>query len=174
MFSGSGLFRRTLVLWASIPAAVGFCTLLLPLLGPSPSTHTPHPTIESTRARFPLEISPDPVDLGVLPPGRSAQATISLRNPGPRPVSVERIETSCPCIRAEPASFKVGPGELAELVTRFDPSDDPDFRGGLSIEVVGRSPRDFVLFRARVDLEIRVQNIGALQRHTSPEKEGLR
>jgi hypothetical protein len=94
-----------------------------------------------------------------------------LRNPGPRPVSVERIETSCPCIRVEPARFKVGPGEFAELVARFDPSHDPDFRGGLSIEVVGRSSRDFVLFRARVNLDIRVQSIAALQRHASPEKE---
>jgi hypothetical protein len=60
------------------------------------------------------------------------------------------------------------------LVARFDPSHDPDFRGGLSIEVVGRSSRDFVLFRGKVNLDIRVQRAAALARRAPAEQEGLR
>jgi hypothetical protein len=168
--------RTHLFTWSALSTSVilvPFALLTLDSLTPNHTT-PPSNLKSSARQRFPLEISPDPVDLGILLPGQSAQATITLHNPGPHPVSVEQIETRCPCIRVEPASFKVAAGEFAEFVARFDPSHDPDFRGGLSIDVVGRSSRDFVLFRARVNLDIRVQNLAALQRHISSEKEGLR
>jgi len=104
------------------------------------------------------------VSLGILLPGQSADAKFVLRNLGPQTVTVERVKTSCPCLRVEPASFKVGSGEFAELVVGFDPSHDPDFRGGLSIEVAGLSTTGEVEFRARVDLEVQAVSLKDAER----------
>ncbi|MGC8643481.1 MAG: hypothetical protein ACP5XB_26795 [Isosphaeraceae bacterium] len=134
-----------------------------------PPTHTN--LTSSERERFPFEINPDPVDLGVLLPGRSAQASISLHNPGRRAVSVECIGTSCPCLRAEPSSFGVGPDDFTELAVRFDPSHDPAFRGVLSVEVIGWGSGGKVLFRARVNLNICDQEPAERQRLGPSEKE---
>ena len=70
-------------------------------------------------------------------------------------VEVERIETSCHCVRVEPMSLSIEPGESTTLTVSFDPSEDPDFRGGLAVEVLGKDRDDDVLFRTRVDLTVR-------------------
>jgi hypothetical protein len=69
------------MLWVSGPSAVGLCALILPFLGRSPSTRNPPTFAESTRARFPLVVTPDPVSIGVVKAGEPAQAKITLRNP---------------------------------------------------------------------------------------------
>jgi hypothetical protein len=116
--------------------------------------HTPpltHPAISASRS-FPLAINPDPVSLGVLNAGQAARAMITLRNPGPQPVSVERIETGCSCLRVGPAPIRLGPGESAALTVAFDPSHDPDFRGMLSIDVDGHDATGSLVFRTCVNL----------------------
>jgi len=126
----------------------------------APDHTTPHDSLSwaaSPARQCPPEVSPSLVSLGILAPGQPAGARFLLRNPGPHTVSVERVKTSCPCLRVEAAPFIVGPGGSAELVARFDPADDPDFRGGLSIEVTGLSPAGEAEFRVQVDLEVQAE-----------------
>lgn len=104
------------------------------------------------------------MSLGILSPGQLASVKITLGNRGPQPAKVERIKTSCPCLRVEPQSFEVGSGEFAELVVGFDPSHDPDFRGGLSIEVTGLSTAGKGVFHARVGLEVQAAPVKASTR----------
>lgn len=106
-------------------------------------------------SRFPLEISPDPILLGTLFPGRSAIAKLTVRNSGSRPVIVESIETSCPCLNVAKQWARLGPRQTADLTVRFDPADEPDFRGCLSIDVIGREPGGEIAFRTRVEVEVR-------------------
>jgi hypothetical protein len=70
-------------------------------------------------------------------------------------VAVERIETSCPCLQVDPKSLQIGPGERISLRVTFDPSHDPDFRGGLAIDVTGYTKDGSIVFRRRVDLDVR-------------------
>ena len=51
----------------------------------------------------------------------------------------------------------VGPGEFAELAVRFDPSHDPVFRGGLSVEVDAIRATGEVAFLTTVHLEVKAQ-----------------
>ncbi|MBX6314538.1 MAG: DUF1573 domain-containing protein, partial [Isosphaeraceae bacterium] len=103
----------------------------------------------------PLQVHPAPLSLGVLKPGQAAQASLTLRNPCPEPLTVERIETSCPCIRVAPQQpVRIEPGRAAVLGVSFDPSGEPDFRGGLSVDVTGYGASEAVLFRNRVLLTV--------------------
>ena len=78
----------------------------------------------------PLKIKPESTEFGVLSPGRRARSSIVLTNAGVEAIWISRIETSCPCVRISPESFQVGVGEAKRLTARFDPTDEPDFRGG--------------------------------------------
>ena len=75
-------------------------------------------------------------------------------NHGSKPVSIERIETSCPCLTITPGSFRIGPGEKKGAAVEFDPSAEPDFRGGLSIDVTGYAAGG-VAFHTLVRLEVK-------------------
>jgi hypothetical protein len=51
-----------------------------------------------------------------------------------------------------PSSFEAG-AERSLTIT-FDPKDEPDFRGRLSIELTGFSDFGIVLFEGRVDVTV--------------------
>lgn len=120
------------------------------------------PQFDSSAASAPsLIVSPDPIALGTLAPGESARSTVTLRNPTSEAVSVERIETSCPCILVSPTSIVVGSGESSALTIEFDPTDEPEFRGGLSVNVVGKEATGRVALRGRVEVEVRRSPVSA-------------
>jgi hypothetical protein len=102
----------------------------------------------------PVLLDPDPIELGDLEPGRSAEAKLSLRNRGSETVVLERIETSCPCVSVSPASLRLHPGGAAELRVHFDPTDEPEFRGGLSVTLVGWGRPGAILFRTHVNVAV--------------------
>ena len=78
------------------------------------------------------------VDLGVLAPTQTASASLVVRNTLDSVVTVSRIETSCPCVRVLPHLFHVGPLAEVKLTVHFDPVEEPDFRGPLSVDYYGR------------------------------------
>ena len=96
-----------------------------------------------------------PISLGVLAPGRSVCTSASIRNPRSVPIIVDRVETSCECVRVSPRSMHIEPGQAAELTIMFDPSEAPEFRGDLGVEVVGWNESARAAFRAVVSLEVR-------------------
>jgi len=112
--------------------------------------HTPPPG----PALLSLIAEPSTIELGRLKPGQNASRAISLRNRGSAPVTIERIETSCPCISAKAAPSHVRSGESALLTVNFDASEDPQFRGRLAVECIGLSSSGEPVFRCRVDLSV--------------------
>jgi hypothetical protein len=151
--------RGRLVFLAAFPGLAGIAAVSLAVLGSAAPNHIPPLSKLTSTAgpQLPLKISPDPISLGTLDPGRSAVAKLTLRNSGSDPVIVARVETSCPCLTVAEQSTEIGPGQAADLTMEFDPADDPDFRGGLSIDVIGRDPLGGIVFRTRAQIEVRAQ-----------------
>ncbi len=144
-----------LLVWVTLPPAFVLAVSALSILGSSTPNHTPPPSNLASSAGKPflLEISPDPVSLGVVSSGQKARASLTLLNRGPQPVTVERIDTGCPCLRTKPEWIRIAPGEAKVLAVEFDPSAEPDFRGGLSIVVTGWAAGQ-VAFHTQVKLEV--------------------
>ena len=136
-------------------AVAGLCTLQLVSRGLTTSSYTPPTFSAAAPASSPLAINPDPVDLGIIEQGESAEASVVLENSRSEPVVLDRVKTSCPCVRFTPASVTVGAGETAALTVTFDPLSDPEFVGGLGVEATGYDSRGRALFKTRVDLEVR-------------------
>lgn len=151
--------RIHLLFRAAFPSLAGIALLFLSLSGSSSPNHTPPFQILASSAQqgLPIEIRPDPISLGTLDPGQSAVAKFTLRNPGSHPVIVARVETSCPCLKVVDQPTSIGPGQAADLTVKFDPTNDPDFRGGLSIDVIGRDPMGRIVFQTRAKIEVGVQ-----------------
>jgi Protein of unknown function (DUF1573) len=103
---------------------------------------------------LPLVAEPDTVDLGRLAPGQNSSRGILLVNRASAPVTVDRIETSCPCISAKSNSPLVQVGQSALLTVNYDGAEDPQFRGTLAVECTGLSSGGDPLFRIRVDLSV--------------------
>jgi hypothetical protein len=75
-----------LLLSTALPPAFVFAACALSILGSSTANHTspPHSNLASSSSqRFPLEISPDPIDLDVIRQGESARATLRLPEADP-------------------------------------------------------------------------------------------
>ena len=79
---------------------------------------------------------------------------MSVRNPGDVSVEVARIESSCDCIRATPATFRVAPHGSSSFSVAFEPAKDENFQGELSVSLTGYDPDGTVVFRSKVDLEV--------------------
>ena len=99
------------------------------------------------------------MSLGVLRPGCSAETEISVRNPSPHRVVIKHIETSCPCLSVKQESINIDAKESATFTVKFDSGHDPDFRGRLSIEIIGRDGGENIIFRSRANLEVRARSI---------------
>ncbi len=144
-------------LWLALSATVPAISAALLVLGLRMRNHTP-PLSKSAspdRPAFPLEISPRAISLGILSMREGRQTTLSLRNPQSESISVDRIETGCPCIEVGPVPVLLDPGDIREMVVSFDPSSEPDFQGAVSVDIAGCGSGGRVLFRARVDFEVR-------------------
>jgi Protein of unknown function (DUF1573) len=102
-----------------------------------------------------LRISPDPIDLGALSPGKRVETEIALMNVQEHSVQLASIRTSCPCIRISGSPLQVAPRDSATLALVFDPTEDPDFRGSLSVEVTGLGADGDVVFRTVVKLTVK-------------------
>ena len=106
--------------------------------------------------RLSLEVGPNRISR-VWSKASPRDATLSILNSGSESVTVARIETSCPCVTIAPSQITVAPSARALLLVAFDPSGEPDFRGGLSIRVTGYLTGDIVAFSTLVDLEVRAE-----------------
>ena len=92
--------------------------------------------------------------LGDLHPGQTAKISVLVRNLGLEPVETSRFETSCPCLRVVLSTNRVEPDETAALEVEFDPSQELDFRGKLTIEYTGYSLNGKSVINGHVTLSI--------------------
>jgi len=67
-----------------------------------------------------LVIQPDHLDMGEAVEGQVATATLIVRNAGRFPIHLARVEASCGCTTAEPATRDLRPGEFTTLRVRVD------------------------------------------------------
>jgi len=95
--------------------------------------------------------------------GQTATAVVALINRTSDAITIERIDTSCPCLAVTPGSFRIDSGERLALNLKFDSSTEPEFRGRLSIEVTGYAANG-AAFQTRVKLEV---SVGPVERVTS-------
>lgn len=154
--------------WVSAPAiwapvsVLGSAACVLALVGCNPLQPPPplQPDSSATSA-LSLIVSPDPIALGTLAPGQSARATVTLRNTRDQTVQV-KLETSCPCIRVTPIELQVEPRQSSLVIVVYDPADDPDFRGRLSVKLSGHEPSGQIAFDSRIEFEIRATTISGL------------
>lgn len=93
--------------------------------------------------------------IGVIAAGWPAQSPFVVRNDGSAPVMLKRAVTSCPCIGVSGMPVRLGPNEARSLKVAFDPTEDPEFRGALSVDVSGYDGTGKTLFRARAELDVR-------------------
>lgn len=105
------------------------------------------------RRYFPLAVNPDPAVLRVVDSEKTAEAQFAIRNTETTPLTLERIETSCPCIRVGGVPVRLEPGARVELKATFSSSDDPDLQGGLSVVVTGYLADGRVGYQTRVDVQ---------------------
>lgn len=126
----------------------------------APHGVTPPPKAVPAPPWSAVTIRPDPVDLGVIERGRPAEGSVLLQNNLSQPLALDRVNTSCPCIRFAPVPVTIGGGEAATLAVKFDPASDPEFGGGLGVEVVGYERDGREMFKTRVDLEVRPSGTG--------------
>lgn len=90
------------------------------------------------------------MELGPVGGGSLIKKDVSIRNALARPVTVDRMKASCDCLTALPGTFTLGPGGRLTL----DLSDEPLFRGLLSMEVTGLERRGGVVFRTTVNASV--------------------
>jgi hypothetical protein len=58
------------------------------------------------------------------------------------------------CVDVGPMPVCVGPGEEKVLTVNYDPADDPEFSGRLSVEVVGTDEAGRAAFLTHVEFEV--------------------
>lgn len=157
-----------IILLVGLLGLVGFGLLRLSLRDSNvrSSEYGRHPDVSGSSTRTAsLRINPTPVSLGVLMKGQKAKSAITLTNHGTSTLMIDSIETSCPCLTTAPSSICLGPGEGKILAVEFDPSDEPEFRGRLSVDITGYA-NGVVAFRTRANLEVR--NGGSDGSHQDP------
>jgi len=117
----------------------------------------PPPPVNSTSGEeqhFPLAISPSPIVFEVLHSGESAKKSLVVRNSQAAPLTIERIEVTCLCIRIAPVPIDVGPGETKTLTVSFDSSSEPEFEGGLSVQITGYLSENKIAFQTQAKIDV--------------------
>ena len=95
-----------------------------------------------------------PLNLGQLRPNQSAVGALNLQNTSAEQVVTARVESSCPCLRVTPESLQVNPGETTTVCVRFDPAEEPAFRGRLGVSLAWTSPQGAILLQHEVELSV--------------------
>lgn len=101
-----------------------------------------------------LNANPDMIDFGTLPRHAQRKGSFTLSNPGMTSVPIARIESSCPCVRARLAQSTISPGGKVELEIELDFREEPDFTGGLLVEVLGQTPEGTLAFSVKISMTV--------------------
>jgi len=142
---------RGMILGASISCALATALASAFLFGSSiPNRTQPHTGL--TSEQLPLETSPDPVELGVVGGVEPLERSVSVTNARSDPLTLVRVESSCPCVSASGLPVRIGLGQSAVLTIRFDPSADPGFEGALSVDLAGFLTNGEIAFRTQARL----------------------
>jgi hypothetical protein len=101
-----------------------------------------------------LSINPESVDLGKVPQGSLHMRTVWLENRRQTPVRIVSLTSSCECAQILLPTRTVLPGEKIAASVECDLAKEPDFSGGLSIDLAGQSPDGEAAFALRALLTV--------------------
>ncbi len=95
------------------------------------------------------------VELGRLEVKQTRSAILKVTNPINRSISINRFDVSCPCLRVVDRLPLSVPARASHTITlEFNPNDEPDFRGALSIALKGFDATNVEVFETTVNLEV--------------------
>jgi hypothetical protein len=94
----------------------------------------------------PLVTNPNPLSLGPLDSGQDAKSAVSLRNEISKPVTVERVESTCSCIKVSPLPIRLEARRTQLLLVKFDPSESANFNGAPSVRLTGFTADGYAAF----------------------------
>ena len=100
-----------------------------------------------------VEVLPSVV-LGEIRAGQIASGELIYSNKTEEVVVIETVESTCPCIKVSPLPQTVEIGGTARLRVKFDPTEDPKFRGSLSVGLIAKGHEGRNLLRTRVELDV--------------------
>jgi hypothetical protein len=143
------------VVWVLAWSVVGLLAGALLRVGHG-SLRTPSPPLAAITPiqGFPLAINPETIVFGPISAGELLQHPFCVRNTQQTPLTLQRIGTSCPCIRVTSLPVQVGPAESRGLSVTFDPASEADFVGRLRVGITGYLSDGRIAFLAHVDLEV--------------------
>jgi hypothetical protein len=101
----------------------------------------------SNRQSAHLTVVPAIVELGTLKQGEIGKGNIALSNSSGTDCTISLISSSCPCFSVHVPGNQVGAGQTVSGQVVLDLSHEPEFIGGLLIEVNGYTPDGHTAFR---------------------------
>lgn len=140
-------FRRTRL-------AVG---LLLGITISGCSGNVPAPAGHAAQAnqprmnKLPIEAK---IDLGVIFSTESVVTNRWIRNQSDKPIHIAKVEKSCECIDLKLADFSLEPGKKVLAQVSYDGGKEPDFLGGLDIELTLLDEQGQKIGRINVPVEV--------------------
>ncbi|HUY32582.1 MAG TPA: hypothetical protein VMV69_07345 [Pirellulales bacterium] len=94
-------------------------------------------------------------ELGSVGRGAAAEGTMVIANKLAHEVRVAKVTTSCECLSVHLPFKTLAPNESTIAEFRLDMSKDPDFVGGLGIDVHGLDASGFELFYFEVMVDVK-------------------
>ncbi len=105
--------------------------------------------------RYPhLEVSATTIDLGTLKRGERRTFSLHIRNPHDKPVTVQIVEASCPCLKAHGLPWHLLPQETNLVALEVDMAKEGDSPTRLGIELRARTPQNDLALVGRVQLSV--------------------
>jgi len=106
------------------------------------------------RVQQSLTAVPSTVILGSIDRRSVVAKHISLINQTKDDIAVLSVNSSCECLRAEPGTFNVSPGDRMDLSLIFDVTHEQSYIGGLQMNVEGITGGGHSAFRVQVQAEL--------------------
>jgi hypothetical protein len=102
-----------------------------------------------------LKVSPKILDMGRVQAGGRTEAAFLVSNSTDRPVTVARIETSCPCLMIQLPNKVLGPGQTMAGRAQLDLAHEKAFTGALGITVTLHATSGQTISAFSVDVKVK-------------------
>jgi hypothetical protein len=97
-----------------------------------------------TGSAAPLRVDSARLDFGEVRNQADFRWTLPVENLARRPILVSRVEGSCSCVRVEPSSFPIGPGETVDVELSLDLTVQDAHRASQAVREYAESIAVFV------------------------------
>src|SRR5262245_49563263 len=104
----------------------------------------------------PLRVEPAIVKWGAVTEGQKRKVTCTVRNDTDTAIVVDRIRTSCDCLKARLSRHDLPPRSIAELSIELDLAKEPRIAGAFRMTVEGQDPKAELLFELIVEFRVSV------------------